>query len=820
MILSIGDKAVSSLSLFPYFNSRAPLVLSPRPSHIRPILLNYSSALQISPYTPKFQRRRALFTTTLGASPAGSSVEHLAGNDSNAQLEENWESTGDVELERFNFDKEFESTDLRKLTFSSPSLEVKELQELPENWRRSRLAWLCKELPAHKRPTMTRLLNAQKKWIKQEDATYVAVHCMRIRENEAGFWVYKWMIQQHWFYFDFSLATKLADYMGRERKYAKCREIFDDIINQGRVPSESTFHLLIIAYLSTDSDDCTMEACEIYNRMIQLGGYRPRLSLHNSLFRALVTKPGSFAKKYLKQAEFIFHNLVTSEFEIHRDIYGGLIWLHSYQDTVDIGRISSLRKEMKSAGFEESQDVLLSILRSCSKVGDVEEAEETWFKLQRCDIGVLSQGFIYRMEAYANAKQPMKSFEIFKEMEEQLGSVNVMAYHKIMKVLCQANNMELAESVMKDFIQSKLKPLAPSYINLMTMYFRMRFHDKVESTFADYLQRCQPNRTIYSIYLDSLVHTNNIEMAERVFNQMLENGDIGVTSRSCNTMMKGYLCIKDDLKAEKLYQYMRQKKYEVDSTLDEEIDLILISRKKTVDKPLIVKLSQDQREMLVGMSLGGLRIESDDGMKQHYVQFDFKDGSTHRVLKRHIHDQFREWLHPSSLLVDDDMGEDNLPTRLFTVPHAHFSFYADLFWSGGRPTIPKLVHRWLSSRALAYWYMYGGYRTSSGDIVLKLKGSVDGVERVIRGLRAKALDVKVKQKGRVFWLGFVGRNSESFWQLVEPYVLEGLKDLLRADAQGSDNALQGARNGGFGTESDQDESSDEGGSTCPDNNES
>ena len=68
------------------------------------------------------------------------------------------------------------------------------------------------------------------------------------------------MMQQHWYRFDFALATKLADYMGKERKFSKCREIFDDIINQGRVPCESTFHVLIIAYLSSTIQGCLEEA--------------------------------------------------------------------------------------------------------------------------------------------------------------------------------------------------------------------------------------------------------------------------------------------------------------------------------------------------------------------------------------------------------------------------------------------------------------------------------------------------------------------------------------------------------------------------------
>ena len=98
------------------------------------------------------------------------------------------------------------------------------------------------------------------------------------------------------------LVTKLANYACKERKFSKCGEIFNDIINQGREPCESTFHLLIVAYLSSSIQGYLEEACSIYNRMIQLGGYLPRLSLHNSLFRALVSQPGASSKHYLKQA--------------------------------------------------------------------------------------------------------------------------------------------------------------------------------------------------------------------------------------------------------------------------------------------------------------------------------------------------------------------------------------------------------------------------------------------------------------------------------------------------------------------------------------
>lgn len=689
----------------------------------------------------------------------------------------------------------------------APALEVKELAELPEQWRRAKLAWLCKELPAHKPATAVRILNGQRKWIRQEDATYIVVHCTRIRENETGFRVYKWMMQQHWYRFDFALSTKLADYMGKERKFAKCREIFDDIISQGRVPSESTFHILVIAYLSTTVQGSLEEACSIYNRMIQLGGYRPRLSLHNSLFRALVSKPGVIAKHHLKQAEFIYHNLVTCGLELQKDIYGGLIWLHSYQDTIDKERITSLREEMRQAGVEESQEVLVSILRACAKDGDVEEAERTWLKLVRLDEGLSSHAFVCRMEVFSKAGEPMKSFKTFREMQEVLSSYNVAPYHKIIEVLCKAEEVELAESLMQELVQSGMKPLTPSFISIMDMYLNLNLHDKLESAFSACLEKCRPNRSVYMIYLDSLVKVGNFDKAEEIFNHMRNNEAIGVNARSCNTILKEYLSSGYHVKAERIYDLMCQKKYDIDSSLMEKLDSVLSSSRKVARRRISLKLSKEQREILVGLFLGGLQIESDG--KKHMIQFEFNQNSImHSILRRHLHDQYHEWLHPS-FKPSDDSDSDDIPWRFCTISHSCFDFYAEQFWPRGQPQLPKLIHRWMSPQVLAYWYMYGGHRTSSGDIVLKLKGSVKGVGRVVKTLKSKSLDCRVKRKGKVFWIGFLGSVSTWFWKLVEPYILDDLKDLLKAGDPTLENYMEELQNMNFDSGSDFDEEASE-----------
>ncbi|WCJ33775.1 Pentatricopeptide repeat-containing protein At2g15820 chloroplastic [Euphorbia peplus] len=683
------------------------------------------------------------------------------------------EPVSENDREDFSFDG-----DLGLRHVDESTVEVKALEELPEQWRRSRLAWLCKQLPAHKSGTLLRILNGQKKWMRQDDATYLVVHCLRVRENEAAFRVYKWMMQQHWYRFDFALATKLADYLGKERKYAKCREVFDNIINQGRVPSESTFHILVISYLSAPDNGCLEEACSIYNRMVQLGGYQPRLSLHNSLFKALVTKPGGSAKQYLKQAEFMYHNLATSGLEIQKDIYCGLIWLHSYQDTIDKERISSIREEMKQAGLREDKEVLVSILRACSKDSDVEEANRTWFKLLQMDGNVPTQAFVYMMEVFAKVGHHNKSLELFREMQEHLGSASVTAYHKIVEMLCQAKEVESAESLVQEFTKSGMKPLMPSFIDLMSMYLNLDMHDKLKLAFSACLENCRPNRTIYTVYLESLVKSGDLALAEETFNQMCGDGAVGINPKSCNIILGGYLSSGEFLKAGKIYDLMCRKKYDIESSLIENLDHVLTLTRKKVKKPPRLKLSKDQREVLVGLLLGGLQIELDEDRKEHMILFELnKNSNAHSILRRHLYDHYHEWLHPSCKVTDDT---DDIPYKFSTIRHSYFSFYAEQFWLKGRATLPKLIHRWLSPQVLAYWYMYGGYRSPSGDILLRLKGSSEGVEKVVKSLKAKSLNCRVKRKGRVFWIGFLGNDSLWFWKVVEPYILDDLKDFLKA----------------------------------------
>ncbi|VFQ66682.1 unnamed protein product [Cuscuta campestris] len=464
---------------------------------------------------------------------------------------------------KFHFDSSFESTELEG--FDWPAVDAKKLEDSPGQWHPSRLNWLYKELHGKKHDSLIRILNAQRGWLTQEYATYVVHRLLQIRAVHTAFMVYKWMMMQSWYQFDLNLATRVADCLGKECQIRKCREVYDDILNQGRVPDESTFHILTALYLSS-SCGYLEEAFDIYRRMIQLGGYKPHLSLHNSLFEALVETKRHFCAENLERAEFVYKNMQAFGLQIHKDIFGGLIWLHSYQDSIDKDRIASLREEMCSRGIEEGTDVLESVLRACSKNGDVDEAEKTWTKLLSFSNSSPSpQACLYRMLTYAKIGEHMKALEILRGMQEDMCSIRTIAYRKIIEILSKAQKQELAESVMKDFINRGLGPLMPSFIHMMAMYLVSGSHEKLESTFFQSLKQCRTNQTVFSLYLQSLVEKGDIKKAGEVFDEMAENPLIGVNARCCNNILRGYLSHGEHKKAEKVIEMMRLKKFNTDS---------------------------------------------------------------------------------------------------------------------------------------------------------------------------------------------------------------------------------------------------------------
>lgn len=120
-----------------------------------------------------------------------------------------------------------------------------------------------------------------------------------------------------------------------------------------------------------------------------------------------------------------------------------------------------------------------------------------------------------------------------------------------------------------------------------------------------------------------------------------------------------------------------------------------------------LKLTQEQREALLGILLGDGHLETQNGGRTYRLVIEQTRHSEPYI--QHLYELFQPWVLTPPKLTKRNTG-DHLFFR--TISHSAFRFYGKLFYSniGGEKVIPKHLHKYFSDRALAYWYMDDGAR--------------------------------------------------------------------------------------------------------------
>lgn len=158
-------------------------------------------------------------------------------------------------------------------------------------------------------------------------------------------------------------------------------------------------------------------------------------------------------------------------------------------------------------------------------------------------------------------------------------------------------------------------------------------------------------------------------------------------------------------------------------------------------------VSKLQRDILFGLLLGDLHAEySADGQK---VRFRFEQSVAHRAYMEHLYEIYKDWL-PSPRSVDEALVPHRGNLVMLTSYSESFKFYADQFYElqdrKRVKRVPLLIHRWLTARNLAYFYMDDGSMHSSQHkaIIFNTQGFThQDVERLCQilidnfGLQAK-----------------------------------------------------------------------------------
>ena len=192
-----------------------------------------------------------------------------------------------------------------------------------------------------------------------------------------------------------------------------------------------------------------------------------------------------------------------------------------------------------------------------------------------------------------------------------------------------------------------------------------------------------------------------------------------------------------------------------------------------------LSLTLQQRETLVGLLLGDACLETSNGGRTFRLKIE--QSAQHQAYVLHLYDLFRPWVltEPRERLKARSKQIETVSWSFSTVSHGAFRFYGQQFYDAGKKRLPKLIHRWLTARGLAYWFMDDGSMKSrqSKGVVFNTQGfeRLD-VERLAEVLRSQfELQAWLRQQPDGEQIYVSGRSYERFVGLIDPYLITDMR---------------------------------------------
>ena len=187
-----------------------------------------------------------------------------------------------------------------------------------------------------------------------------------------------------------------------------------------------------------------------------------------------------------------------------------------------------------------------------------------------------------------------------------------------------------------------------------------------------------------------------------------------------------------------------------------------------------LKLTAEQRTVLIGLMLGDAHLETQNQGRTYRLKIE--QSEAHVAYVRHLYRLFAEWVRtPPQAKKVTSRGHISRNWWFQTLSHGAFRFYAHEFYREGRKHVPKLIHRWLNPRALAYWYMDDGSMKSaqSKGVLLNTQSfSLSEVERLCQVLQEKyCLKAKSRKQRSGYQIYISGDSYERLRDLIEPYLI-------------------------------------------------
>ena len=192
-----------------------------------------------------------------------------------------------------------------------------------------------------------------------------------------------------------------------------------------------------------------------------------------------------------------------------------------------------------------------------------------------------------------------------------------------------------------------------------------------------------------------------------------------------------------------------------------------------------LELTPTQREIVVGILLGDACLETANLGRTFRLKVE--QSAHHEAYVRHLRAVLGPWVlsGPRRRTKTARTGAATVSWAFNTVSHSSFRFYAQQFYPLGKKRVPKLIHRWLTPRGLAYWFMDDGSAKSSQSkaVLFNTQGFEPAdVERLVGVLNVQfQLAAKPRRQSDGLQIFVSGKSFEQFRELVDPYVVPEMR---------------------------------------------
>ena len=215
-----------------------------------------------------------------------------------------------------------------------------------------------------------------------------------------------------------------------------------------------------------------------------------------------------------------------------------------------------------------------------------------------------------------------------------------------------------------------------------------------------------------------------------------------------------------------------------------------------------MKLSLLQKEVLFGVILGDAHLETQNNKITYHVKFE--QSIKHKAYIEHLYDIFKDYVKTSPQLKivkykTEDQNKNLVPSlaldrekkrerkertniRFATISSSTFTFFGKQFYKDNKKVIPKLIHRWLTPRALAYWYMDDGSMksTQSKGVLLNTQSFSHAEVQLLCNVLTKKFNLYCwptkqsfvsKQKNNQYQIYISGKSYETLRDCIYGFII-------------------------------------------------